>query len=110
MAALIGPEAHRLAERLTADRKLWLANDNSAVQVVLSGTEPEVDAAIDEAAAAGLRVVKLPVNGAGHSPLMEGCLPEYVEALERVDFRMPRVPVYSGATARPFTDPRREPP
>ena len=108
MAAFIGPNVHRFAERLTAESELWLANDNSAVQIVVSGREREVDAAIEEGQKLGLRVVPMPMKGAGHSPLMAECLPPYLEALRRVKFRPPSVPVYSCVTARPFTDPRRE--
>ena len=108
MAAFIGPEARRFAERLTAESELWIANDNSAVQVVVSGRSTEVDAAIEKGQQFGLRVVPMHMKGAGHSPLMVECLPPYLEALRSVRFRPPIAPVYSGATARPFTDPRTE--
>lgn len=108
MAALIGPGVHAFAERLSAERQVWIANDNSAVQIVLSGTESEMEGAMQEASAAGLRVVPMPMKGAGHSPLMAECVAPYREALQRVEFRPPSAPVYSCLTVRPFTDPRRE--
>jgi len=108
MAALVGPGAHEFAAGLLGGPGLWLANDNSSVQVVVSGTEEAIDDAVERAAAAGMRVVRMPMNGAGHSPLMASSLPRFEAALERTSFDPPSLPVYSGVTARPFTDPRRQ--
>jgi malonyl CoA-acyl carrier protein transacylase len=49
----------------------------------------------------------LPVSGAFHSPLMEPAVPEFRAALAGVEFREPRVPVFSMVTAEVFDDPAR---
>lgn len=108
MAALVGPGVHEFAAGLVSGPDLWLANDNSNVQVVVSGTEEAIDDAIERAGAAGMRVVRMPMNGAGHSPMMASSLPRFEAALERTSFNPPSMPVYSGVTARPLTEPRRE--
>jgi acyl transferase domain-containing protein len=109
MASLIGSEAHLFAEREVAGRDdVWLCADNSAVQVMGSGRESAVAELMADAASAGLRVVPMHMRGAGHSPLMSPCLEPYRRALSEVTFRTPAVPVYSCATALPFTDPARE--
>lgn len=108
MAALVGPGVHEFASALVTEPDLWLANDNSNVQVVVSGTPTAIDAAIDNARSAGIRVVRMPMNGAGHSPMMASSLPRFEAALERTSFSPQAMPVYSGVTARPFTEPRRE--
>lgn len=85
---------------------LTVANDNAPEQVVLSGGHEQLDAALLEAKAAGLRAMKLPVSGAFHSPHMAAAVPEFARALAGVEFAPPRAPVYSGATAEPFDDVR----
>ena len=52
--------------------------------------------------------MRLDVSGAFHSPLMEGAADRLAGALARVDVGEPRFPVYSGGSAQPFTDIRRE--
>ena len=86
---------------------LTVANDNAPEQVVLSGGHAELDAALAEATAQGLRAMKLPVGGAFHSPHMAAAVPEFERALGAVDFARPAAPVYSGTTAEPFDDVRK---
>jgi malonyl CoA-acyl carrier protein transacylase len=108
MVAVIGPGAHEFAQKIMDGEGIWIANDNSPIQVMLSGREPAVEHAAEDARQRAFRVVPMPMKGAGHTPLMAGCLPPYRDALAAVEFRPPRAPVYSGASARPFTDPARE--
>jgi [acyl-carrier-protein] S-malonyltransferase len=95
-------EAVEFAERYG----LYLANDNSPSQVVLTGDEDKVDDACANAKADGLRATRLRVSGAFHSPAMAAAAPELQAALDKVELREPRVPVYSGVTAEPFDDVR----
>jgi malonyl CoA-acyl carrier protein transacylase len=108
MLALLGPGAADHARALAEAHGLSVANDNSPQQVVLSGAR---DALPDAAAAAhevGLRAMQLPVTGAFHSPMMSPATGDFRAALERVEFKSPRVPVFSAVTAAPFDDiPRR---
>jgi len=98
------PVAAPIAER----HGLAVANDNAPEQVVLSGSGAALDAAAAEAKEAGVRAMRLPVSGAFHSPAMEATVPEFAAALAETPFGEPRVPVLSGVTARPFSDPRSE--
>jgi [acyl-carrier-protein] S-malonyltransferase len=106
MLALIGPGAAEQAPGLAEAHGLSVANDNSPQQVVLSGAR----AALPDAAAAakeiGLRARELAVTGAFHSPMMQGAVPEFSAALQRVPVRPPRVTVLSAVTAAPFDDVR----
>jgi [acyl-carrier-protein] S-malonyltransferase len=85
---------------------LAVANDNSPEQVVLSGPEPGLDAAVAELRERKLRAKRLPVRGAFHSPAMEPALPRFRSALDQVEVRESEVPVFSCVTAEPFDDPR----
>jgi [acyl-carrier-protein] S-malonyltransferase len=53
------------------------------------------------------KVMRLAVSGGFHSPFMENAAKELYNYMERCSFRAPSVPVYSNATALPYTeDPR----
>lgn len=95
------------AAEIAADHGLTLANDNAPGQVVLAGPGDALSAAAAHAEASGLRAMRLPVRGAFHSSSMTPAVPEFLGALERVEFREPRAPVFSCVTAQPFDDPRR---
>ena len=92
-----------LAERLG----LTLANDNARDQVVLSGPADALDQARREARAAGCKALKLPIEGAFHSPAMTSVTDAFARGLRQFRFDAPRVPVISCVTAEPFDDPRR---
>jgi len=77
-----------------------IANDNSPRQVVIAGLTEQVKAVSMKLAETGLATVKLPVNGAWHSPLMIGMLPEFSALLNRLDMQLPIVPVLMNRTAR----------
>ena len=107
MVALLGAGAADHAEELAEANGLSVANDNSPQQVVLSGARSALPAATAAAKELGLRAMELPVTGAFHSPMMEGAVPQFAAALERVEVREPRVTVLSAVTAEPFDDVRR---
>lgn len=93
------------AEELASEHGASVANDNAPGQVVLSG---DLDALGEVAAAAhelGLRTIRLDVAGAFHSPAVAAAEPPFLEAMRRVTFREPRVPVFSALTATPFVAP-----
>jgi [acyl-carrier-protein] S-malonyltransferase len=106
MLALLGDEA--TTRRIAATHRLTVANDNAPGQLILSGPQEDLDAAVEEAKAQGLKAMPLAVSGAFHTEAMARAVPEFREALARIDVRAPRVPVYSSITARPFEDIRTE--
>jgi [acyl-carrier-protein] S-malonyltransferase len=101
MLAVMGPgvdEAGPIAEELG----LTVANYNSPDQVVMSGADEALEQASQRVTAAGLRVRRLAVSGAFHSPAMEDAAAEFESVLRKVQFRRPRLPVFSSVTAREF--------
>jgi [acyl-carrier-protein] S-malonyltransferase len=96
-------EAGELADRFD----LTVANDNSPEQVVLSGPNGALDRAAEEASAGGTRARRLHIAGAFHTPAMNPAAAKFRAALERIDFKKPKVPVFSGVTAALFDDFRR---
>ncbi|MFN2617481.1 MAG: ACP S-malonyltransferase [Thermoleophilaceae bacterium] len=93
-------------EETAARHALALANDNSPEQVVLSGAEEGLEAALSELRERKLRAKRLPVRGAFHSPAMQPAVPRFRALLEQVELREPAVPVFSCVTAAPFDDVR----
>ena len=106
MLALMGAGAAEHAPELADAHGLSVANDNSPQQVVLSGDRGAFPDAIAAAKELGLRPMELPVTGAFHSPMMAGAVPEFSDALSRVEMSDPRVTVLSAVTAAPFEDVR----
>jgi malonyl CoA-acyl carrier protein transacylase len=106
MVALVGTGAAEHASEIADAHGLAVANDNSPVQVVLSGARAALPAAEAHARELGLRARELDVTGAFHSPMMASAVPEFAAALKRVEVDPPRVPVISAVTAEPFDDVR----
>ena len=108
MIAVLGAGASDRAAEIAEAHGLTVANDNSPVQVVISGATSRLPAALAHAKELGFRAMELDVTGAFHSPMMAAAVPEFERALARTTFAAPRVTVVSAVTAQPFTDPRRE--
>jgi len=105
MAAVIG-----LSEDLTREAcvatGVTLANLNCPGQIVISGDEDRIPAAIDAAKARGAKkAIPLPVAGAYHSPLMQSAQPRLAAELAQVALQAPRVPVIANVTGQPHGDP-----
>lgn len=105
MAALMGAtdeQVQEICESAYSAGVVVPANLNSPGQVVLSGSREAIDLAIEVAREMGLRrVIKLNVSGAFHSPLMAPAREALLVALESVEIRDPKVPVYQNVTAQP---------
>ena len=105
MAALMGATDEQVKEICESAHSAGVvvpANLNSPGQVVLSGSREAIDLAIEVAREMGLRrVIKLNVSGAFHSPLMAPAREALLVALESVEIRDPKVPIYQNVTAQP---------
>ncbi len=102
MTALLGFDRLQIEAALADTADVVLANDNSAAQVVISGT-PEAIASV----LAKIKVKKaipLKVSGAFHSPLMATAAAEFSELLAPVTFNDARMPVLSNVDPLPTTD------
>jgi [acyl-carrier-protein] S-malonyltransferase len=107
MLALVGATFED-AEAIAAEAGVTVANDNAPGQVVLSGPREALEQAQAAAAGRGRRSIALDVAGAFHSPAMAPSVTPFRAALEEVELGEPRFPVFSCASAAPFTDVREE--
>jgi [acyl-carrier-protein] S-malonyltransferase len=108
MAALLGvgrDAAEALCEDAREGDVLVVANLNSPVQVVISGSVAAVDRAETLAKERRIRAVRLPVAGAFHSPLMEPAVEMIDAALDGVAVRAPRFPVAENVSGTLVDDP-----
>ncbi len=101
MAAVIGLEDAVVEELCAAIDGVWPANYNCPGQLVVSGETAAVDALVVAAEAAGARkVVKLPITGAFHSPLVGSAVETLRPAVEAADWQEPTTPFMSTVTAQ----------
>jgi [acyl-carrier-protein] S-malonyltransferase len=102
MAALINFDREKLEKSLDENPDAVLANDNSATQVVISGTPEAVEAVMSQVKAK--RAIPLNVSGAFHSPLMAEVAAEFQQMLNSVEFQQAKVPVLSNVEPIPSTE------
>jgi len=108
MTALLGVDAERAAALCDDAREndvLVVANENSPVQVVISGSFPAIERAEALAAERKTRAVRLNVAGAFHSELMEPAVAPIVERLASIEFAPPRFPVAENVIGALVDDP-----
>ncbi|MDE2995316.1 MAG: ACP S-malonyltransferase [Bacteroidota bacterium] len=109
MAAILGMEdadVEALCSDASGEGIVQPANFNSPGQIVISGDVEAVEKAVELAPDRGARrVLKLPVSGAFHSPLMDFARDGLAEALDSLPIHTPTCPVYLNVTAAPTTDP-----
>jgi [acyl-carrier-protein] S-malonyltransferase len=107
MAAIIGMEDEVVENVCSSiDEVVVPANYNSPGQIVISGSIPGIDTAVEKLSEMGAkRAIKLNVGGAFHSPLMEPARQELEAAIVSTPVQDPGCPVYQNVTARPSTDP-----
>ncbi|GAU07701.1 ACP S-malonyltransferase [Desulfoplanes formicivorans] len=92
--------------RKSLDQEILIANYNTPVQFVISGTQSAVSQVASLAKQAKGRAVLLPVSGAFHSPMMAEPAAELAKAMAKVDWKAPVFPVYLNASAQQADDPR----
>ena len=107
MLALVGASLED-ATAIAEAGGVTVANDNAPGQVVLSGSIDALDTTEQVATERGTRVIRLDVAGAFHSPAMQPAVEPFRAALDDVAVSEPAFPVFSCASAAPFTDVRAE--
>ena len=105
MVAVLGLDAGDVMSMATANG-VYVANDNSPGQIVVSGDALKMATFIEAAKAAGAkRVLPLPVSAPFHCPLMAPAAEVMAQALADVSMSAPVVPVVCNVTAKAETNP-----
>ena len=102
MTAVIGFDRDQLDTLVAANDGVVIANDNSAAQVVLSGTPQAVQAVSEQLTCK--RAIPLPVSGAFHSPFMADAAAAFADHIDGVAFEDACVPVLSNTDPSPTCD------
>ncbi|MFQ5861058.1 MAG: ACP S-malonyltransferase [Dehalococcoidia bacterium] len=103
MVAIMGLDEVTL-EEVCLETGAHIANVNTDTQFVISGDRLCLARAIDLAVARGAKkAVSLAVSGAFHSSLMESAREGLSEAMGKVHFRAPAIPIVANTTGKPVT-------
>ena len=107
MIAVLGlPDSAVEAACAASGGEVVVANYNAPGQVVISGSEAGLGAVSPQLQAAGAkRLVRLPVSGAFHSPLMARAAQVFSAAWEKIPLRALRRPQVFNADAQVHQDP-----
>jgi malonate decarboxylase epsilon subunit len=109
MAAIIGldePHVAALVERIGgAAAQLYVATINAPTQIVVSGEDRALDAAIETARRSGARQAeRLAVTVPSHCPLLDGVAQRLAAAMAAIDMHDPKRPYVSNCRARVVHD------
>lgn len=105
MAAIIGLDIDNVAKIVDSFDGVKIANYNSPVQYVISGSTDAVKDACTEFENSGARrVVILPVSGAFHSVQMAPSVPKFRDYLENFTFNNAQFPIILNRSVEAVTD------
>lgn len=108
MAAVLGLPDEKVDEvcQMITDKVVVAANFNCPNQVVISGSIDGIEEACRILKERGAkRAMRLQVNGAFHSPLMQPAAEELKTAILNTEFHQPICPIYQNVNAYPQTNP-----
>ncbi len=109
MASVLGLDENKVDElcsRVEPFGRLWKANLLGPGNIVVSGDSAGLEHVEAIAAELGaMKVIKLAVSGAFHSPLMKPADAQLAEFLAQTEVVAPRIPVYSNVDATPHEEP-----
>ena len=104
MAAIFADEAQVAKAIGKYGDEVSIAAINGPENVVISGAEQALQAALASLEAEGIKSVALNVSHAFHSPLMEPMLEEFSRAAAKVRFSAPAIGIVSNVTGQLTTD------
>lgn len=107
MAAVIGrdlDEVTAICEKAAQGEVCQPANVNAPVQVVISGHATAIARAFAMLEADGAKVVSLRVSAPFHCELMRPVGDKLREAIEKIEWRTPKCPIVTNASAKPVRD------
>ena len=103
MAAILGLDVQTIQE-IARETGTYVSNVNTAEQIVISGERISVAQSCDMALARGAnKAIPLRVSGAFHSRLMDSARDGLIEAVDRLRFNDPTVPIVANCTGEALT-------
>lgn len=108
MHAIVGlpmDEVIEIVEETQNNGIVSVANHNTELQIVITGTPEAVETASARAVSKGAKSVALKVSGAWHSELIKGAEEEFSEYLGTFSFRKPEKSIIFNVTAESAEEP-----
>ncbi len=109
MVSVLGLDHQKVEElcrQAAAAGRVWIANYLGPGNVAVSGDKAGCDAVERLAPEVGaMKTIRLAVAGAFHTEIMKPADEQLALALQEIEIRAPRVPVWSNVDAQPHTDP-----
>lgn len=97
-------QLNSILEQVVDANSVVIANDNSEKQQVISGEKSALSSVVSYLSENNIESVKLPVSGAWHSMLMQGCVEEFHKSLMSVDMQAPAITYINNMTAQPCSN------
>jgi [acyl-carrier-protein] S-malonyltransferase len=107
MAAVLSSIDDKIIEDVckSLNHNVVIANYNCPGQIVLSGDLEGIAMAVTALKELGAKhIIRLPVGGAFHSPLMQPAAERLKKVIMKTTFNMPTCPIYQNVTARAEID------
>jgi malonate decarboxylase epsilon subunit len=109
MASIIGLDEQQVAaivERVGgAGAQIYIANVNAPMQIVVSGADPALDAAVEKARQSGARrAERMAVTVPSHCPLLDAVAGRLAAAMAAIEMHDPQRPYVSNRRARVVQD------
>lgn len=106
MASILGLDLAKV-KKICQETKAEIANINSPGQIVISGSNLQIERAEKLAQEEGAkRVILLEVSGAFHSSFMKGASLKLSQELDKIRIDTAKIPLVSNVTSKPVTDPK----
>ncbi|MXR68241.1 KR domain-containing protein [Shewanella sp. JBTF-M18] len=94
----------RLEATLEAFDGVKVANYNAPTQLVIAGPTDATTQAAKALSELGFKAIALPVSGAFHTPLVGHAQAPFAEAIDKVKFAKPALPVYANASGARYAN------
>lgn len=94
-------ELNLLLSENSDNNAVVIANDNSLKQQVISGEKAAMAHMLTFFSENNVEAIKLPVSGAWHSMLMQGCVEEFHKSLIDIEMKQPNLTYINNMTAEP---------
>lgn len=108
MVAVVKLSAEKVKELASRYTQVYPVNFNCPGNISVSGDAEQILKFSEDVKNAGGRAIPLKVKGAFHSPYMKSASDSFAKFIDKVNFKKPKVELYSNLTAKPYGENIRE--
>lgn len=104
MAAILGAKTEDIVSLTKKYETVEAVNFNCPGQIVVSGSDIEIELFAQEIKQQGAKVKMLAVSGAFHCSFMDGAADKMADYLKNVTVEKPKIPIYSNYTSKIYEE------